>query len=101
MAKRYKQVFKEEVIKDMKKSGLSVHQATLKYKLSPKTIYAWLDGKDPDLRQALNGQTPPEMVHTDQGSEYLSYNHQALLAAYDVKHSCSEAGKTLKYFSCR
>ena len=53
MAKRYKQVFKGEIVKDMKKSGLSVHQATAKYKLSPKTIYAWLDGKDPDLRQAL------------------------------------------------
>ena len=27
------------------------------------------------LNQALNDQTAPEMVHTDQGSEYLSYNH--------------------------
>ena len=42
MAKGYHQDFKNQAIADMKQSGLSVHEAAKKHKLSPKTIYAWL-----------------------------------------------------------
>ena len=53
MNKRYKQVFKDEVIKDMKDNNLSVHQLAKKYKISPKSVYAWLDKKDPELKKVL------------------------------------------------
>ena len=53
MVKQYKQVFKDEVLKEMENNGLSVSQVAGKYKISPKTIYNWLDKKDPELREVL------------------------------------------------
>ena len=60
MVKRYKQIFKDEVLKEMRNNGLSVSQAAGKYKISPKTICNWLDKKDPELREVLKEDRQPK-----------------------------------------
>ena len=45
------------------------------------------------FQEALDKYLPPDMTHTDQGSEYLSKSHQQILTSYNILHSCSEAGK--------
>ena len=64
---------------------------------------------DPPLVQALELFADCEIVHSDQGSQYLAASHRRLIAAADLRQSCSAAGspwqnghverlfKTLKY----
>jgi putative transposase len=42
---------------------------------------------------ALSKYPPPAILHSDQGSEYLSYKHRDLCDRYEIKLSCSAAGK--------
>lgn len=43
MTKDYNQNFKDQVLVDMKQSGLSAGEAAKKYKISPHAVYKWLD----------------------------------------------------------
>ena len=43
MAKQYNQNFKDQILVDMKQSGLSVYEAAKKYQVNANTIYRWLD----------------------------------------------------------
>ena len=64
---------------------------------------------DPPLVQALELFTDCRIVHSDRGSQYLAASHRRLIAANDLRQSCSAAGspwqnghverlfKTLKY----
>ena len=45
--------YKDQVIEDLKDNNLFVHQPAKKYKISPKSIYAWLDNKDLELGKVL------------------------------------------------
>ncbi len=42
---------------------------------------------------ALSKHEPPAILHSDQGSEYLSYKHRDLCDSLGTKLSCSAAGK--------
>lgn len=42
---------------------------------------------------ALSQYQPPTILHSDQGSEYLSYKHRELCERYEITLSCSAAGK--------
>ena len=42
---------------------------------------------------ALSQYQPPTILHSDQGSEYLSYKHRELCERYEIALSCSAAGK--------
>jgi len=42
---------------------------------------------------ALSRHAPPVILHSDQGSEYLSYRHRDLCDRYEIQLSCSAAGK--------
>lgn len=52
---------------------------------SQLTLVAMLD--------ALSKYPPPAILHSDQGSEYLSYKHRDLCERYEIQLSCSAAGK--------
>jgi len=41
------------------------------------------------LKRALQKNTPPPILHSDQGSEYLSYTHRDICEAYEMTLSCS------------
>ncbi len=41
------------------------------------------------LTNALQKYPPPAILHSDQGSEYLSYQHQELCDRYEIQLSCS------------
>ncbi len=41
------------------------------------------------LLDALSKHTPPAILHSDQGSEYLSYKHQLLCQRMEIQLSCS------------
>lgn len=43
------------------------------------------------LLEALNKHPPPTILHSDQGSEYLSYRHQLTCDRYEITLSCSRA----------
>ncbi len=43
------------------------------------------------LREALSKYPPPTILHSDQGSEYLSYQHQLTCERYEITLSCSTA----------
>lgn len=43
------------------------------------------------LLEALSKYTPPTILHSDQGSEYLSYQHQLTCDRYEITLSCSTA----------
>ena len=45
------------------------------------------------MLDALSKYPPPVILHSDQGSEYLSYKHRDLCDRYEIELSCSEAGK--------
>lgn len=45
------------------------------------------------MLDALSKYPAPAILHSDQGSEYLSYKHRDLCARYEIRLSCSEAGK--------
>lgn len=42
---------------------------------------------------ALSKYPSPTILHSDQGSEYLSYKHRDLCERYEIQLSCSGAGK--------
>jgi putative transposase len=42
---------------------------------------------------ALSKYPPPAILHSDQGSEYLSYKHRDLCASLEIQLSCSAPGK--------
>lgn len=42
---------------------------------------------------ALSKYSPPAILHSDQGSEYLSYKHRDLCDRFEIQLSCSAAGK--------
>lgn len=41
----------------------------------------------------LSKHSPPAILHSDQGSEYLSYKHRDLCVCLAIQLSCSAAGK--------
>lgn len=43
------------------------------------------------LLEALAKHAPPTILHSDQGSEYLSYRHQLTCDRYEITLSCSTA----------
>ena len=45
------------------------------------------------MLDALSKYPPPAILHSDQGSEYLSYKHRDLCERYEIQLSCSAAGK--------
>lgn len=45
------------------------------------------------LMDALSKHEPPSILHSDQGSEYLSYKHRDLCGRLEIQLSCSAAGK--------
>jgi len=45
------------------------------------------------MLDALSKHPPPAILHSDQGSEYLSYKHRDLCSRYEITLSSSEAGK--------
>ena len=47
---------------------------------------------DPPLVQALELFADCRIVHSDQGSQYLAASHRHLIAANNLKQSCSAAG---------
>lgn len=42
---------------------------------------------------ALSKYPPPAILHSDQGTEYLSYKHRDLCLRFEIQLSCSAAGK--------
>lgn len=48
------------------------------------------------MLDALSKYPPPAILHSDQGSEYLSYKHRDLCERYGIQLSCSAAGKPWK-----
>lgn len=45
------------------------------------------------MLDALSKYPQPAILHSDQGSEYLSYKHRDLCLRYEIQLSCSAAGK--------
>lgn len=45
------------------------------------------------LLNALSKHPLPAILHSDQGSEYLSYRHRDLCQRFEIQLSCSAAGK--------
>lgn len=64
--------------------------------LASRRVVGWSVGAAHDtsltlsaLRRALKQHAPPPILHSDQGSEYLSYVHRDLCHAYGMTLSCS------------
>ncbi len=64
--------------------------------LASRQVVGWSVGPSHDtsltlsaLKLALQKHTPPPILHSDQGSEYLSYAHRDICAAYEITLSCS------------
>jgi transposase InsO family protein len=64
--------------------------------LASRQVVGWSVGAAHDtsltlsaLRLALKKNAPPPILHSDQGSEYLSYAHRDICAAYEMTLSCS------------
>jgi transposase InsO family protein len=64
--------------------------------LASRQVVGWSVGAAHDtsltlgaLRYALQQHAPPPILHSDQGSEYLSYGHRDICAAYEMTLSCS------------
>lgn len=64
--------------------------------LASRRVVGWSVGAAHDtsltlsaLEHALKRHSPPPILHSDQGSEYLSYAHRDLCAAYEITLSCS------------
>lgn len=64
--------------------------------LASRGVVGWSVGPSHDtsltlsaLEYALKRYTPPSILHSDQGSEYLSYAHRDICEAYDMTLSCS------------
>jgi len=64
--------------------------------LASRQVVGWSVGAAHDtsltlsaLRLALQKNAAPPILHSDQGSEYLSYAHRDICAAYEMTLSCS------------
>jgi transposase InsO family protein len=64
--------------------------------LASRRVVGWSVGAAHDtsltlsaLKHALGRHTPPPILHSDQGSEYLSYAHRDTCEAYEMTLSCS------------
>lgn len=64
--------------------------------LASRQVVGWSVGAAHDtsltlgaLKCALGRHTPPPILHSDQGSEYLSYAHRDICEAYEITLSCS------------
>jgi len=64
--------------------------------LASRQVVGWSVGAAHDtsltlgaLKYALGRHTPPAILHSDQGSEYLSYAHRDICEAYEMTLSCS------------
>lgn len=64
--------------------------------LSTRQIVGWSFGLNHNskliviaLKDALSRHLPPGILHSDQGSEYLSYEHLEICQRYGIKHSVS------------
>lgn len=64
--------------------------------LQSRNVVGWSVGAAHDtsltlnaLRLALQKNAPPPILHSDQGSEYLSYAHRDICEAYEMTLSCS------------
>lgn len=64
--------------------------------LASRQVVGWSVGAAHDtsltlraLRYALGRHMPPPILHSDQGSEYLSYAHRDICEAYEMTLSCS------------
>ncbi len=64
--------------------------------LASRQVVGWSVGAAHDtsltlsaLKLALQKNAPPPILHSDQGSEYLSYAHRDICEAYDMTLSCS------------
>ncbi len=44
------------------------------------------------LLDAISKNAPPNILHSDQGSEYMSYRHESLCRQYGITMSASKAG---------
>jgi len=44
---------KQEILANMKQSGLSVYEVAKKHEISPRTIYGWLNKTDINLKEIL------------------------------------------------
>lgn len=78
--------------------GMCVYVATI-MELKTRRILGWSIGMhhDKDLvhqavLDALSKYSPPAILHSDQGSEYLSYKLQDLCQKIEVILSCSDKG---------
>lgn len=67
-------------------------------KLSSRQVLGWSLGASHDisltlsaLNNALTNNNAPPILHSDQGSEYLSYQHQDLCTSKSIALSCSDA----------
>ena len=54
---KYKQSFKDQVLNDLKESGLNIPEIAIKYKMHPSTVRRWLEELDgrqsPNMKQVL------------------------------------------------
>lgn len=64
--------------------------------LASRQVVGWSVGAAHDtgltlsaLKHALGRHMPPPILHSDQGSEYLSYAHRDICEAYEITLSCS------------
>lgn len=64
--------------------------------LASRRVVGWSVGAAHDtsltlsaLKYALGRHTPPPILHSDQGSEYLSYAHRDICEEYEMTLSCS------------
>jgi len=64
--------------------------------LATRSVVGWSVGAAHDtsltlgaLKFALKRHSPPPILHSDQGSEYLSYAHRDICEAYEMTLSCS------------
>lgn len=64
--------------------------------LASRSVVGWSVGAAHDtsltlaaLKYALRRHSPPPILHSDQGSEYLSYAHRDICEAYEMTLSCS------------
>ncbi len=78
--------------------GMWIYVATV-LELKTRRILGWSLGirHDKDLvhraiLDALSKYSPPPILHSDQGSEYLSYRLRDLCSKLEIKLSCSDRG---------
>lgn len=76
--------------------GRQWHYLAVVIELGSRQVVGWSVGAAHDtsltmsaLKQALRNHPAPPILHSDQGSEYLSYEHRDICEAYEVTLSCS------------